>query len=96
MHLQSALLQHCGHMDRLQKCEIFFQNQSAASLLLNYYGELLELFNTYQSAACKHLKHKRLPNSFKYHFEIYQKISENSNTVTGISPTIFKQCTNSL
>ncbi len=53
----------------------------------------LKLFNIYQSATCKHLKPIILANSFEYHLEIYQKILEYSNTVTGVFPTIFKQCT---
>ena len=48
----------------------------------------LKLFYIYQSAACKRLKPKILANSFEYHFEIYQKILDYSNTVTGIFPTI--------
>ncbi len=49
----------------------------------------LKLFNIYQSATCKHLKHRRLANPFEYNFEIYQKMSEYSNDVTGVYPTIF-------
>ncbi len=56
----------------------------------------LKLFNINQSAAYKHFKQKRLANPFEYHYEIYQNISEYSNTISGVSPTLFKQYTNRL
>ncbi len=77
--------------------EIFQYISDAASFLLNYYGEPFEIVQYISQCHLQTLKRKkRKANSFEYHFQIYQRISEYSNTRTGVFSSIFKQCTNRL